>query len=194
MTESTLSSVRDLSPELPDNPPPGGTEGMVAEARASGPAAEAEGEPDRCAPESLVRNFTALLDDVDYRPAMDILGVGTFQFNRRKLLKREFRGLYIGLWRLALLRSFPDQHAVVFQMFMEQEAGRHKHRREAAVAAQLVLQYVDKLREHGDADFSDVSRHVLSLLEFDETRTRAMILKLALHLRRMYTHFFDHLL
>lgn len=143
---------------------------------------------------SLVRNFTAMLDDMDYHPALDILGVKPMQFTRRKLLKREFRALYVGLWRLALLRSFPSRHRELFQTFMEMETARCKNRRESAAAAELILQYVDKLREHGDADFSDVSRHILSLLEFDETRTRAMILKLALHLRRTYTHFFDHLL
>ena len=147
-----------------------------------------------CSVASLVRNFTAILDDMNYRPALDILGVGTFQFTRRKLLTREFRALYVGLWRLALMRSFPTRHAELFQAFMEGEAARCKDRRQAAASAELVLQYVDKLREHGDADFSDVARHILSLLEFDETQTRAMVLKLALHLRRMYTHFFDHLL
>lgn len=204
MTESTLSSLRGMPQNMPEDMPQGAPEGMSAPAAAdpsvhaaagtAETAEEEEEELDRCSPESLVRNFTAIVDDADYRPVMDILGVGGLQFNRRKLLKREFRALYIGLWRLALMRSFPDQHAAVFQAFMENEAARCKNRREAANSAQLVLQYVDKLREHGDADFSDVSRHVLSLLEFDETRTRAMILKLALHLRRMYTHFFDHLL
>lgn len=154
-----------------------------------------DGEADNpCSAASLVRNFTAILDDMDYRPALDILGVGTFQFTRRKLLTREFRALYTGLWRLALMRSFPTRHAELFQAFMESEAARCKDPRQAAASAELVLQYVDKLREHGDADFSDVARHILSLLEFDETRTRAMILKLALHLRRVYTYFFDRLL
>lgn len=156
---------------------------------------DADGDSDNpCSSASLVRNFTAMLDDEDYRAALDVLGVGTFQFNQRKLLKAEFRALYIGLWRLALMRSFPTRHAEVFNTFMQGEAARCKNRRQAAASAERVLQYVDKLREHGDADFSDVGRHVLSLLEFDESRTRAMVLKLALHLRRVYTHFFDHLL
>lgn len=160
-----------------------------------GPFGEDDEETaDPCSVASLVRNFTALLNDMDYRPALDILGVKPMQFNRRKLLKREFRALYIGLWRLALLRSFPTRHAELFQSFMESEGGRCKDRRQAAASAELVLQYVGKLSEHGDADFSGVARHILSLLEFDETQTRAMVLKLALHLRRVYTHFFDHLL
>lgn len=142
----------------------------------------------------LVRNFTAMLDDMNYRPALDILGVGSFQFTRRRLIMAEFRALYVGLWRLALMRSFPTRHAELFQAFMEEQAARCKNRRQAAMTAELVLQYVDKLSEHGDADFSDVARHILSLMEFDETQTRAMVLKLALHFRRVYTYFFDHLL
>ena len=160
----------------------------------SSPGAQAPLEDDSpYSPTSLVRNFTAMLNDMSYRPALDILGVKGLQFKRRKQLTREFRALYIGLWRLALMRSFPDDHDRIFHAFMDQEMARHPKRRDAMENSQLILQYVDKLREHGDSDFSDVSRHVLSLMEFDETRTRAMILKLALHLRRIYTHFFDHL-
>lgn len=177
MPETTLSSPPDqpeAEPALPSSFAPEDEEGAYS-------------------PASLVRNFTAMLDDMNYRPALDILGVGGLQFKRRKLLTREFRALYIGLWRLALMRSFPDDHDRIFHAFMEQETARHPKRREAMEATQIILQYVDKLREHGDTDFSDVSRHILSLLEFDETRTKALILKLALHLRRVYTHFFDHL-
>ena len=152
------------------------------------------GDDADCSTAALVRNFTAMLDDMDYRPVLDILGVGSFQFTRRRLLMAEFRALYVGLWRLALMRSFPTRHAELFQAFMEDQALRCKKRRQAAASAELVLQYVDKLSEHGDADFSDVARHILSLMEFDETQTRAMVLKLALHFRRVYTYFFDHLL
>ena len=106
-----------------------------------------------CSAPSPVRNFTAILDDMNYRPVLDILGVGTFQFTRRKLLTREFRALYVGLWRLALMRSFPTRHAELFQAFMEGEAARCKDRRQAVAWAELVMQYAGKLSEHGDADF-----------------------------------------
>ena len=109
-----------------------------------------------CSAPSPVRNFTAILDDMNYRPVLDILGVGTFQFTRRKLLTREFRALYVGLWRLALMRSFPTRHAELFQAFMEGEAARCKDRRQAVAWAELVMQYAGKLSEHGDADFSDI--------------------------------------
>lgn len=152
------------------------------------------GDDPSCSTAVLVNNFTAMLDDMDYRPVLDILGVGSFQFTRRRLLRAEFRALYVGLWRLALTRSFPTRHAELFQAFMEDQARRCGKHRQAAASAELVLQYVDKLSEHGDADFSDVARHILSLMEFDETQTRAMVLRLALHFRRVYTYFFDHLL
>ena len=97
-----------------------------------------------CSAPSPVRNFTAILDDMNYRPVLDILGVGTFQFTRRKLLTREFRALYVGLWRLALMRSFPTRHAELFQAFMEGEAARCKDRRQAVAWAELVMQYAGK--------------------------------------------------
>lgn len=149
---------------------------------------------ERSSVESLVRNFEALLADADLREALDILEVGPFRFSRRRRLKREFRSLYVGLWRLALRRSFPRDYDAVFHAYMERQAARAKEGDEEYVSVDLVLQYVDKLKEHGDSDFFEVSRHILSLLEFDETRTRVLLLKLALHLRRMYRYFFDHLL
>lgn len=149
---------------------------------------------ERLSVESLLRNFAALLEDVDYRDAFEIIEIGALQFGRRKRIRRELQALYIGLWRLALKRSFPSDYAAVFHAYMEQQYDVQKQRPNAAVNTELVLQYVDKLREHGDNDFSAVSRHVLSLLEFDDSQTRALTLKIALHLRRVYKYFFDHLL
>lgn len=143
---------------------------------------------------SLLRNFEALLADVDYRDAFEIMEIGSLQFARRKRLRRELQALYIGLWRLALKRSFPSDYAAVFHAYMEELTTQGKPRAGVAVNTELVLQYVDKLREHGDSDFSAVSRHMLSLLEFDDSQTRVLTLKIALHLRRVYKYFFDHLL
>jgi len=149
---------------------------------------------ERSTPEALISTFESLLDGVDYREVLELLDVGALQFQRKKRLKQEFRALYIGLWRLALRRSFPDEYRTVFQTFMERQAQLVKDKNADPGSVELVFQYVDKLTEHGDTDFSEVGRHLLSLLEFDETQTRVMILKVALHLRRMYTYFFDHLL
>lgn len=145
-------------------------------------------------PEMLVEHFVSLLGDLHYQDVMDIFGVGPLQFHKRKRLKNEFRALYIALWRLALIRSFPDRHEQIFHAFMEHDASTSRNRRERLNMAERSLQYVDKLREQGDSDFSEVSRHLLSFMEFDESRTKAMILKLALHVRKMYVFFFDNLI
>ena len=57
-----------------------------------------------------------------------------------------------------------------------------------------ILQYVDSLRQYGDADFSEPSRHITGLLEADEARSRRISFGMALYVRRIYTYFFDHLL
>lgn len=144
--------------------------------------------------EKLVANFESLLNDVHYEEIMDLFGIGLLHWNRRKLIRREFRSLYIALWRLALIRSFPDRHGQIFHAFMEHDEERTRNRREQRDVAERSLQYVDKLREYGDTDFSEVSRHLLSLMEFDETRTKAKILRLALHVRKMYGYFFNNLM
>ena len=53
-------------------------------------------------------NFAALLDDADFTAELELVGVGRFQFLRRRQMCLELRGLYMALWRLALSRSFPN--------------------------------------------------------------------------------------
>jgi hypothetical protein len=158
------------------------------------PRARAEGRPDHYEPETLSRAFHALLADTDYHEEMDILDISRLHPIRRKMMQQEFRALYVGLWHLALTRSFPDDHAAILRSFLEQETADLKKPAEQAAVTDRILRYVGRLGERGDTDFSEVSRHLLSRMEFDESRIRALVLKLALHLRRMYTHFFNNLL
>ena len=39
-----------------------------------------------------------------------------------------------------------------------------------------------------------IGHHILSLLQFDETIQRAYTLKIALHLRKVYTYIFERLI
>ena len=97
------------------------------------------------------------------------------------------------MWNLALQRSFPDDYTDIFSAWLERSgaelAPRDREERQARI-----FQYVDSLRQYGDADFSEVSRHITGLLEAGETRAKRISFALALYIRRIYTYFFDHLL
>ena len=47
-------------------------------------------------------NFRALLNDMCFFEELSILGVGRFQFSRRRRMVAEFRSVYMGVWRWTL--------------------------------------------------------------------------------------------
>ena len=59
--------------------------------------------------QEAIENFLVLLDDIDFTDVFTLMGIGRLQFMLRRQMLVECRGLYIGLWRLALKRSFPNE-------------------------------------------------------------------------------------
>lgn len=141
----------------------------------------------------LADNFQALLESVSRTEAFGILELGRFRFGLRRRMGRELLALYAGLWNLALRRSFPHDYEEIFRTWLLREKARLPARRRREWEKRI-LQYVDSLRQYGDADFSEPSRHITGLLEADEARSRRISFGMALYVRRIYTYFFDHLL
>lgn len=140
-----------------------------------------------------MENFLALLRDADFSQELAMLKVGKFQFLRRRQLLLEFRALYIGLWRLALARSFPVDGQDIFDAFISGYASTHKD-----TATQRLLtrgqQYAEILLAEGDRNYTHISQHILSFGTLDEKDLKAMSLRLALAIRQMYTFIFDRLI
>lgn len=138
-------------------------------------------------------NFLALLRDADFSQELAILKVGRFQFLRRRHVLLEFRALYIGLWRLALARSFPSTGQEIFDSFLSDYANTHKD-----VASQRLLtrgqQYAEILLAEGDKNYFPISQHILSFGVLKEQDRKAMNLRLALSIRQLYTFIFDRLI
>lgn len=55
-------------------------------------------------------------------------------------------------------------------------------------------EYWGMLQPKGDADFSDVARHLGSFSSQDEKQARSMNLRLVLHIRKAYKIIFDRLI
>lgn len=142
--------------------------------------------------EEVLDNFEALLLGTDFSNELAMLRVGRFSVMRRQML-RELRGLFAGLWHLALTRSFPDRAGELFDLFLERHAIRFPGKEEEKFR-QRARQYKEMLLGAGDKDFTAVSRHLLSFVRQDEAGFKAMSLRMALHLRSTYTFIFERLI
>ncbi len=150
--------------------------------------------PDESVIRSLIQNFHAMLGELDYGRELAIFNLGRLQFGKTKRLKAEFKALYVGLWNLALKRTFPEAHEEIFRAYMNfrlEENPREKEKR--LQENDLIHQYVEALAIHGDADFQNVARHLLSFSDVPDSQLKPLNLKLALHIRSMYDYFFKHL-
>lgn len=147
--------------------------------------------------DEVLENFAALLESMDFAQELALLGIRRFHFRHRQKVFRELRALYIGTWRLALLRSFPEEAEHIFTTFLAElldEAETEKELERARAFDALVRGYVDRLRERGDADFTGVSGHIVNLFKHKNEDTIPRRLKLALLIRNTYTVIFDRLI
>ena len=143
--------------------------------------------------EEVLANFDALLGDVDFARELHLLNIKRLDFMRRKAMLLELRGLYMGLWYLALCRSFPDTAEDIFAAYLVRHAERHRGKKAEALR-QRAQQYKDMLHSAGDQDFTGVSRHILSFHARSEEELKALTLRLALNFRATYTFLFERLL
>lgn len=143
--------------------------------------------------EEVVENFEALLGQMDFHYELSLLGVNRMRFQRRRRMKKEWCCLVIGLWRLALERSFPSDGEDIFEIFLQ----RHTHSlapKKAEAFTAKVRDYVEGLQSHGDKDFTPTAEYLISLLGPLRVAAPALRLRLALHIRNLYTLIFDQLI
>lgn len=143
--------------------------------------------------EEVLANFAVLLDDLDFTHELELLGLGRFQFMRRKQMQLELRSLSIALWRLALGSSFPHDADLIFEMFLR----RFQHNHPAKSTPQIIERargYWGMIQPLGNSDFSNIARHLVSFVDRDGENSKPMILKLALHIRSNYRFIFERLI
>ncbi len=147
--------------------------------------------------ETVLANFSVMLDNMDFARELRLLGIRKFHFRQRKKALRELKAMSIGLWRLGLERSFPSESDTIFERFMlslYEQVQTAKARTEADAFDILTRAYVDKFRERGDADFTTVSGYIVSLFHKDTKELPSKRLKLALLMRDAYMTIFRHLI
>ena len=148
---------------------------------------------DKSVVQEALENFAALLEDADFTAELELMGIGRMQFMRRRQMLVEWRGLYMALWRLALSSSFPQDAEHIFATFLHAYRIAHPDKLSALIM-ERAQQYWGMLQPTGDADFSDVARHLGSFSVQDEKQARSLTLRLVLHIRRAYKIIFDRLI
>lgn len=148
---------------------------------------------DESAVSEALENFAALLDDADFTAELELMGIGRMQFMRRRQMLVEWRGLYMALCRLALASSFPQDAERMFATFLRSYHAAHPDKLGSRIM-ERAQEYWGMLQPKGDADFSDVARHLGSFSVQDEKQARSLTLRLVLHIRRAYKIIFDRLI
>ena len=143
--------------------------------------------------EEVSQNFQALYDSLDYRAEIEDLGFTPMQFKRRKKALREFKALSVGLWGLALQRSFPEDAPAFFSWFQENSSIFSKKNKESTMISSRVNIYVDLLASKKDTDFLPVAQYLVGVIAPRAGDTPRLHLKLSLSIRSLYTLIFDKL-
>lgn len=139
-------------------------------------------------------NFAMLLHGLDFNNELAMLGVGRLRFIRRRRLRNEFKALTMGLWRLALERSFPDHFQSIFETFLRRKLEALDSPQKAEQFEQTVRNYLVLLEKKRESDFTEVGAHLASLVKLPERQSAPLRLRLALHIRSLYTLVFDRLI
>ena len=141
----------------------------------------------------VIQQFLALYNCMDFKPELEDIGIGRFQFVRRKKALREFRALSIALWGLALQKSFPNDAESFFQEFLAAFPALFPSAKEREIMDNRVNIYVDCLSAKKDTDFLLVAEYLAEVLALDAEDMRRLRLKLSLFMRNLYTMIFDRL-
>ncbi len=143
--------------------------------------------------DEVIKQFLAVYNCMDFKPELEDLGIGRFQFVRRKKALREFRALSIALWGLALQKSFPNDAENFFQEFRSALPAVFPASKERELMENRINIYVDCLNVKKDSDFLPVATYLAEVMALDTEDMRRLRLKLSLFMRTLYTLIFDKL-
>lgn len=147
--------------------------------------------------EEVLTRFADMLDHADFGAQLETLGIGRFQFARRKHARQELAAMYVGLWKLALNRSFPAEADALLEKFLTQlcETKSNSKRRKQEHFVALCREYVHVLQTSGDTNFIQIAVLLCQHLDcHDQDALRRISLQIALDMRAMYHHIFERLI
>lgn len=143
--------------------------------------------------EEVLGQFLALYNGMDFKRELDDLGITRFSASRRKRIQREFQGLSIALWRLALLKSFPDDAERFFTEFKEKSPIMNTRDCSGEEMQLRVSAYMELMEAKRDKDFLPVAGYLANILALDEEEVDRLRVKLSLIIRNLFTRIFNKL-
>lgn len=144
--------------------------------------------------EEVINHFTVLLEDTSFSSQLQYLGIKRgFMSPRRRKARQELQALCIGLWKLALDSSFPQQSDEFFADFLEKYS-QGRPAKHSAMMCEKFRGYAEMLKTCGDKDFTDIATHVLNTLNIPRADCPRASLALALDIRTFYQTIFDRLI
>lgn len=143
--------------------------------------------------DEVIQQFLALYNCMDFKAELEEIGIGKFQFGRRRKALREFKALCIALWGLALQKSFPYDARDFFQEFQKKAPDLTARGQAAEQLRNRLNIYVDLLSPKKDADFLPVAEYLSEILALNAEDCRRLRLKLSLIIRQLYMLIFNKL-
>lgn len=143
--------------------------------------------------EEVIGQFLALYSGMDFKTELAALDVSRLYPSRRKRVLREFQGLAIALWRLALLKSFPNDAERFFQEFLEKSPIMNTLDSSGEEMQLRVREYVELLEPKKDKDFFPVADYLADVLALSDDEVHRLRLKISLLMRTTYARIFEKL-
>lgn len=144
--------------------------------------------------QDVANNFMALLSDFNYADEMELLNISKLNLILRKNLSKEFETLYIALWYSCLKTSFPETYEAIFQVFLKNNLPQKYKGAKLQEIKNRIQLYIELLGNTASTDLTPITHHLLSFLKFEEETQPAIIMKITLHLRKVYTYIFERLI
>jgi hypothetical protein len=143
--------------------------------------------------EGVLKHFEAVLESLELKQQIAELGCGMNSFFTKSRSLMEFTAMCIGLWKLALEQSFPDEAEEFFAEFVKSSSTLGKGKKRGRMV-ELVNEYNELLAPKKSSDFTAISQHMADNLADASTDRKSLQLKLSLAIRKFYQTIFDHLL
>jgi len=143
----------------------------------------------------VIERFIGLLQSFDFEEECRILEIGKLHMVKRRNALRELKALYIGLWKIALDKSLPDRAEEIFHGFIERIPEALDYNDKAASFLRRRIAVYDTLLEPTkEQNFNEVSAKLLGSVTKRKELKENQVLKLSLHVRKVYTLLFKKLI
>ncbi len=150
---------------------------------------------DNISTENVALRFTGLMQSFDYVEECSVLEISKLHLVKRRNALRELKALYIALWKIALDKSLPDHSEDIFKEFLDDlNKNFNLGDKSCSFLKRRIAVYDTLLEPTKEQNFTDVSIKLLNTINKRKDPKQNLVLKLSLHIRKVYTLIFKELI